>query len=69
MSSRKVQAIAQMQRPQSKDDLICRFLGLVAYVAKFLEKKSQNNSPVTGVIERRRALMLECGSGRGVSAD
>ena len=34
-----------MQRPESTDDLR-RFLGLVVYVAKFLEKKSQIKAPL-----------------------
>ena len=50
VSSRKVQAITQMQHPESKDDLR-RFLGLVAYVAKFLEKKSQITAPLRELLK------------------
>ena len=45
VSPQKVQAITQMQCPENKDDLR-RFLGLVAYVAKFLKNKA-HLSPVT----------------------
>ena len=52
------------ERPESEDDLR-RFLGLVAYVAKEIT----SNSPITGVTERGHALVLECDSGRDISAD
>ena len=46
----KVQAIAQMQCPENKDDLR-RFLGLVAYVAKFLEDKAQLTAPLRELLK------------------
>lgn len=46
---KKVAAIVQMPRPESRDDLR-RFLGLVAYIAKFLDNKSQDTAPLQDLL-------------------
>ena len=50
VSPRKVQAITQMQCPENKDDLR-RFLGLFAYVAKFLKNKAQLTAPLRELLK------------------
>ena len=50
VSPQKVQAITQMQCLENKDDLH-RFLGFVAYVAKFLENKAQLTAPLRELLK------------------
>ena len=50
VSEAKLQAITKMKRPGNKDE-VRRFLGMIAYVAKFLEGLSEVSAPIRALLQ------------------
>jgi hypothetical protein len=50
VSEAKLQAIAKMKRQENKED-VRRFLGMIAYVAKFLEGLSEISAPIRALLQ------------------
>lgn len=49
VSEAKLQALTKMKRPENKEE-VRRFLGMIAYVAKFLEGLSQVSAPIRALL-------------------
>ena len=56
LSEAKLQAVTEIKRPKSKKD-VRRFLGLVAYVVKFLDRQSQVAAPLRELLQDDVAWM------------